>query len=764
MASPRGTLSTKISSPELAQALNQAAQLMGAYKLSVMTVEVVLLAFLQTPETEAYRLLRAFSQERGFDWETFTRQVERVVTDQNQISRPTRDEQDAVFDFVTAAGARVPLSVKMLEVLDDGLTLAEQQGQSQCGSAQALAIIAKNGGRADWALKKQGITYKAILYVLTPATTTVTAVAPPAPTGSTAAPAPVSTVRGPAPAARYYIRQDLVLKLMSQLSMSGKRHVILVGPAGVGKRSLALSLGQLIAEGRGPTGLRTMVTMNEQALLTDPLEAVRQAVRQAQNGILFVPDMARFFGGIRADFREEACNELQKVFFSSNVAIVGTSAPDRFSERLSKATLILEQSQTFTVPPTTVDETTEILKLLRPAIETDYNLPIADPSLAETARLAGRYYTTRPLPSAAVHLLHQTCAMMRMGPAMGEQAPMKKADNRLDPEDVMVATSLLTGVPVTSLGADERSRYVNMVDHLHQRIIGQDEAVLALSRAVKMARVGLKDPKKPIGAFMFLGPTGVGKTELAKALAEFMFGTEEALITFDMSEFMDESSVNRLIGAPPGYKDSEAGGQLTEAVKKRPYSVVLFDEVEKADVKVFDVLLQVMEEGRLTSGQGETVYFRECVLLMTSNIGGRYLADPNLSEAAAREEADAALKEHFRPEFLNRLTGIIFFHSLSPAHLSQIFDLLLAKEIKLVEGRGLKLELAKTTKEWLLAQNDHPEWGARPLQRLIQQYLREPIADFLLKDDPAPGTVIKVQLKDNKPVFKSSQPRVKGSS
>ncbi len=760
MASPRGTLSTKITSPDLTQALNQAVKLMSLYSLSVMTAEVLLLTFLKTPETEAYRLLRAFSQERGFDWDVFTREVERVVTDQPRISRPTQDERDAAFDFVTATGERAPLSVKMLEVLDDGLTLAEQQGQTQCGSAQALAIIAQTGGRADWLLKKRGITPKAILYVLTPATTTVTATAPLASAGAVPAATPTAA-RGPAPAARYYMRQDLVLKLMSQLSMSAKRHVILVGPAGVGKRSLALSLGQLMAEGRGPVGLRTMVTMNEQALLTDPVEAVRQAVRQAQNGILFVPDIARFFGGIRADFREEACNELQKLFFANSVAIIGTAAPDRFSERLSKATVILEQSQTFTISPATVDETTEILKVLRPAIEADYNLPIAEASLAETARLASRYYTARPLPSAAVHLLHQTCAMMRMGPTMGEQAPMKKADNRLDPEDVMVATSLLTGIPVTSLGADERSRYANMVDHLHQRIIGQDEAVLALSRAVKMARVGLKDPKKPIGAFMFLGPTGVGKTELAKVLAEFMFGAEEALITFDMSEFMDESSVNRLIGSPPGYKESEAGGQLTEAVKKRPYSVVLFDEVEKASVKVFDVLLQVMDEGRLTSGQGETVYFRECVLLMTSNIGGRYLADPNLSEAAAREEADAAVKEHFRPEFLNRLTDIIFFHSLTPDNLRQIFDLLLAKELKLVEGRGLKLEVATPAKEWLLAQNDHPEWGARPLQRIIQQRMREPIADFLLKDDPVPGTVIKVQIKEDKLVFKSSKPRGK---
>jgi ATP-dependent Clp protease ATP-binding subunit ClpA len=311
---------------------------------------------------------------------------------------------------------------------------------------------------------------------------------------------------------------------------------------------------------------------------------------------------------------------------------------------------------------------------------------------------------------------------------------------------------------VTNLGADERDRYVNMFDHLRKRIIGQSEAILALSRAVKMARVGLKDPKRPIGSFLFLGPTGVGKTELAKALAEFMFGTEDALLTFDMSEFMDESSVNRLIGSPPGYVDSQAGGQLTEAVKKRPYSVILFDEVEKASPKIFDVLLQVMDEGRLTSGQGETVSLSECVIIMTSNMGGRFLADLQLSEAAAHEMAEQAVKEHFRPEFLNRLDEIIYFHSLSEEDMRQILDLLLRKEEKLLAGRNLHFEMTEGAKNWLLKQNDHPEWGARPLRRLIQKHIREPMADFLLKEDPPAGTIIKMQVRGKNLEFKATHP------
>jgi len=313
----------------------------------------------------------------------------------------------------------------------------------------------------------------------------------------------------------------------------------------------------------------------------------------------------------------------------------------------------------------------------------------------------------------------------------------------VDADDINLAASLMTGIPVSKLGTDERSRYARMVEHIHRRIIGQDEAVLAVSRAVKTARVGLKDPRRPIGSFLFLGPTGVGKTELAKALAEFLFGTEEALIALDMSEYMDESAVNRLIGAPPGYVGFEGGGQLTDRVLQTPYTVVLFDEAEKAHPRVMDVLLQIMEEGRLTDGQGRTASFSEAVIIMTSNLGAGQLADPELGDSA-RELAMEAVKRHFRPEFLNRLDAIVTFHPLSPENLRAILDLLLEKEAKLVAERGLTLEVSQAARTWLLARNEHPEWGARPLRRIIQRHLREPLADYLLGADPKPGTTVRV--------------------
>jgi ATP-dependent Clp protease ATP-binding subunit ClpB len=306
-------------------------------------------------------------------------------------------------------------------------------------------------------------------------------------------------------------------------------------------------------------------------------------------------------------------------------------------------------------------------------------------------------------------------------------------DGRLDSEDVMVAASQMTKIPITKLNKDERGKYANMVEHLHQRIIGQDEAILAVSRAVKTARVGLRDPKRPIGSFLFLGPSGVGKTELAKALAEFMFGTEKAMLVLDMSEYQEEASVNRLIGSPPGYIGHDEGGQLTNFVREKPYTVVLFDEVEKAHMRVFDVLLQVLEEGRLTDSQGRVATFSETVIIMTSNIGSRHMLVPEIGELE-RELVLNELNSHFRPEFLNRLDEIILFHQLAADQLAQILGFMLKKEIGLAKNQGIELDLTEAAKQWLLAQNDQPEYGARPLRRIIARHLREPLADFLLSE------------------------------
>ncbi|UCC64084.1 MAG: ATP-dependent Clp protease ATP-binding subunit, partial [Anaerolineae bacterium] len=413
---------------------------------------------------------------------------------------------------------------------------------------------------------------------------------------------------------------------------------------------------------------------------------------------------------------------------------------------------------TLRVPETDAEETVAILNVHRSQLEGEYGIQIKPDSLETVATMAKRYLSEAPLPESAMHLLHRTCALVRMGMQDLAFRPETTSDQQLDAEEVLLAVNMMTGVPVDKLGADQRSRYARMVEHIHQRIIGQDEAVLAVSRAIKTARVGLKDPKRPIGSFLFLGPTGVGKTELAKALAEFLFGDEDASVELDMSEYQNEASVNRLIGAPPGYVGYEGGGQLTDAVRQQPYVVVLFDEVEKAHPRVTDVLLQMMEEGRLTDGQGRTVSFSETVIILTSNLGSEYLVEAVISDAA-RELVMNEVKSHFRPEFLNRLDEIILFHPLSPEQLRLILGLMLNKEQKLLDARDLTLKVTEDARSWLLAQNDHPEWGARPLRRIIRKWVREPLADYLLKSDPPPGTRVQIDVGKKGLAFSTTSDR-----
>jgi ATP-dependent Clp protease ATP-binding subunit ClpC len=530
--------------------------------------------------------------------------------------------------------------------------------------------------------------------------------------------------------------------------MAGNRHVILLGPAGVGKRSLVHGLALLMAEGKGPIGLSKLVQVGEAALLDDAAAAVQAGLRQAAGGILFLPNIHRFFGGVvRADF-PKAARFVQKALIDGGAVIVGTAVESDFTERMAGEAALAEHLHLVRVPEPDERETAAILAVHKPRLEADYGIQIADDVLPATARMARRYLTASPLPASAVQLLHRTCALVRMD-REAHQAfrPAGSGDGRLDAEDVTLALSLMTGIPTSNLGADERSRYAAMVEHLHQRIIGQEEAVLAVSRAVKTARVGLKDPNRPIGSFLFLGPTGVGKTELAKALAEFMFGSEDAMVVLDMSEYQQEHAVSRLVGAPPGYVGYEGGGQLTERVRQRPYTVVLFDEVEKAHPRVLDVLLQMMEEGRLTDGQGRVVSFAETVIILTSNLAADILETTELSDAR-RELALLRVKEFFRPEFLNRLDEIVLFLPLTGEQLGQILGLMLKKEARLLEARGLRLEVSDAAKAWLLAQNDHPEWGARPLRRIIQRYLREPLADRLLAADPPSGATVAIDAGD----------------
>ncbi len=724
-----GTLNPDIPSEELTRAMNEAATIMRGLRQQIMMPEHLLLAFLDNGTYAAHALLVRLAGERGFEMEKLARAVE----DQVRGRRVTGVD----FDFEAVDGTRVPLGSEMLVVLDEGRAIARARDELWVGTEDALAAMSQSGVSTAGLLQQRGVTPRALSSLLADASL-----------------APRGTTRDLVALARegqllpVHYRDDLLRDLLNVLSLARDRHVILQGPAGAGKRSLVHALALLVVEGQGPRDLASVVEVAEAALLTDASRAVQAGRRKADGGALFLPNLHRFFGGVlHAEF-PKAQADVQRAFLDGRAVVIGTTTEADYQARLAGNTALAEHSHVLRVPEADVETTINILRVHKPHLEADYELAVADEALVAAATMAKRYLADAVLPAAALQLLHRSCALLRMGTRSHQEGPAggaapAAADARLDAEDVTLAASLMTGIPVASLGADERSRYARMVEHLHQRIIGQEEAVLAVSRAVKTARVGLKDPRRPIGSFLFLGPTGVGKTELAKALAEFLFGQEEAMVTLDMSEYQQEHTVNRLIGAPPGYVGYESGGQLTDAVRDKPYTVVLLDEVEKAHPRVLDILLQVMEEGRLTDGQGRTASFREAVIIMTSNLGSEYLDEPVLTEEA-RERVTASLKMVLRPEFLNRLDEIILFHPLSAAQLRQILGLMLKSEARLLAAQGVTLEVGEQAYDWLLAQNDHPEWGARPLRRIIQRHLREPLAESLLAAEAKPGARIVV--------------------
>ncbi len=723
-----GHLNPNIASAELSRLMTNAAAKMGEYGLKLLTPQLILRIFLDETESAAYQILRQLHSERGFDWDGLVRRVEMMA--KNAAGR------DANFLFTDDFGKDIALADETLIGVDEGLSIAQSRDELKVSSGHLLAAMAGKQVTTYAVLERIGVTQASVLSKLENVTQD----------GG-------SIIRDLVEEAKqgeldpFFERRGLLDEVLSLLALSDKRHIILVGAEGAGKRSLGMSLSLLLAEGRG-NELRSLVMLNETALLENPLATMRAGLRRASGGVLLVPDIGRFFPSrtTPSPFPQQVCRELHKAFLGDEIVVMGTAVSAEY-DRMAQARLIRERANRIDVPPATVDETVSILNYHRTRLEQEYEIEVKVEALDTAAQMAGQYIKTTALPGAAVQLIDRACALVKMAGSGHVELEGVTGDKILSAEDVMVATSRLTKIPVAKLGKDESSRYANMVDHLHQRIIGQDEAVLAVSRAVKIARVGLRDPKRPIGSFLFLGPSGVGKSELAKALAEFMFGTEDAMLVLDMSEYQEEAAVNRLIGPPPGYVGFEGGGQLTDFVREKPYTVVLFDEVEKAHPRVLDVLLQVMEEGRLTDGQGRLTTFSETVVIMTSNLGAHAMLVPVIGEHE-RERVMEAVRDFLRPEFINRLDDVILFHQLTPDQLALILDLMLKKEFKLAERQGLSLEISEAAKEWMLAQNDEPEFGARPLRRIITRYLRQELADFLLLNGSKNAT-IKVDADDS---------------
>ncbi|MGB7341307.1 MAG: ATP-dependent Clp protease ATP-binding subunit [Phototrophicaceae bacterium] len=732
-----GTLNPDLLSKDMDAVLNDAVQLSSEFRHSSIQPELLLLALIRRPNTAAARLFKVFNDQRGLDMEKFERQV--------RLAIQNRRDQNGNLDFIARGAKKIPLSRQIIILLDEALSVANAAHEVRIDTDHALKVLSESSMSTSGLLRQEGITPKAIEDIYTDSSQAISI----RDRGTTEG--LVGKIQGGKLDAVYF-REQLLQEMISILSQMSSRHIILVGPDGVGKRSLAYSLAQLMAEGKGPKALTEFVRINEKDLIDNELQTVRAGLNRARNGILFVPHIHKFFGGpIKAEFGK-ATAAIQKAFLDDDPIIIATTTELEYNARIANVSSIVEHSQVIRVEETTPEETIEILKVMKPHIEREYDLEVEEEALKLAANLARRYLSSTPLPLSAKRLIHRTAAMLNNAGLqdLGFRPDMED-DGILDSVDVTIALSKMTGVPVSKLGEDERERYAMMDDILKQNIIGQDNAVEVVSRAIKTARVGLKDPKRPIGAFLFLGPTGVGKTELAKQLADFMFGSEDAVFPLDMSEFKEENSVNRLLGSPTGYIGSEDGGQLTEKVRQQPYIIILFDEIEKAHQGVMDILLQLFDEGRLTDGRGVTTRFSEAVIILTSNIGSEYLSVPNLTEEI-KEEVLSELDQYLRPEFINRLDEVVMFNALGDDDLEKIMWLLLKKEQKLAVERGLTLTFTDAAVKYLLSLNDEPEYGARPLRRIIRRSLREPLADFLLKTNPPAGTEVNISSSRKKGV------------
>ncbi|AEW96512.1 MULTISPECIES: ATP-dependent Clp protease ATP-binding subunit [Streptomycetaceae] len=602
-------------------------------------------------------------------------------------------------------------------------------------------------------------------------------------------------------------RADEIEQTVEVLSRRTKNNPALIGEPGVGKTAIVEGLAQRVVSGDVPAPLagKRVVALDLVGMVAgakyrgefeERVKKVLEEVEAAEGGlILFVDELHTVVGaGGTGEGSMDAGNILKPALARGELHLIGATTIDEYRRHVEKDPALERRFQPVLVREPTVEETVQILEGLRDAYEAHHQVRFQDEALTAAAELSDRYLTDRFLPDKAIDLVDQAGARVRLR-SMGRSTEAVEIEDRLTKlrrekdeavaaedypradrlkgwitraeeelarlgerregvaavtaADIAAIVAARTGIPVDKLTATERERLLKLEDALHQRVVGQDEAVTAVAEAVRRNRAGLGDPDRPVGSFLFLGPTGVGKTELAKALAELLFGDEDRLIRFDMSEFQERHTVSRLVGAPPGYVGHEEAGQLTEAVRRKPYSVLLFDEVEKAHADVFNLLLQVLDDGRLTDAQGRTVDFRNTVVIMTSNIGAQRiqgLADRPLTEI--RDALQPELRAYFRPEFLNRIDDIIVFHPLSRENLAVVVDLMLDRSRRRLRAQDLDLELTDEARQWLADMGYQPEFGARPLRRVIQSELDNRVASLLLEGAAEPGDTVVAEVAD----------------
>jgi ATP-dependent Clp protease ATP-binding subunit ClpC len=619
-------------------------------------------------------------------------------------------------------------------------------------------------------------------------------------------------------------RDREIERMMQVLSRRTKNNPVLIGEPGVGKTAIVEGLAQKIVANDVPETLKgkQIYTLDLGALVAgsryrgdfeERLKKVLKEVRTKDNIVLFIDELHTLVGAGAAEGAIDAASILKPMLARGELQTIGATTLDEYRKHLEKDAALERRFQPIKVEEPSLEHTLEILKGLRDRYEEHHAVTITDQALVAAANLADRYISDRFLPDKAIDLIDEAGSRLRIKrvttpPEIKEvdaelfkvrkqkdaaveaqnfdeakrlSASEKEISDRrasleaswkaqgeelfdvVDEEVIAEVLATWTGIPVYKLTEEETAKLLRMEDELHRRIIGQEEAIKALARAIRRTRAGLKDPRRPSGSFIFLGPTGVGKTELAKTLAEFLFGDETALIQLDMSEYMEKHTVSRLVGSPPGYVGYDEGGQLTEAVRRKPFSVVLFDEVEKAHPDIFNALLQILEDGRLTDSQGRTVDFKNTILIMTSNLGTADLRKGSVGFGKASEDVtyekmkikvNEALKGHFKPEFLNRIDDVIVFHELTKGEVTEIVDLLVKRVQTQLDAQGIGLELTQAAKELLAAKGYDPQLGARPLRRTIQRMLEDQLSEKLLQKEYRVGETVVVDAEGEELVLR----------
>lgn len=622
-------------------------------------------------------------------------------------------------------------------------------------------------------------------------------------------------------------RSKEIQRVIEVLSRRTKNNPVLIGEPGVGKTAIAEGLAQQIINNEVPEILRDkrVMTLDMGTVVAgtkyrgefeDRLKKVMDEIRQAGNIILFIDELHTLIGAGGAEGAIDASNILKPSLARGELQCIGATTLDEYRKYIEKDAALERRFQPIQVDQPSVDESIQILQGLRDRYEAHHRVSITDDAIEAAVKLSDRYISDRFLPDKAIDLIDEAGSKVRLR-SFTTPPNLKELEQKLDEvrkekdaavqsqefekaaslrdteqrlreqvedtkkswkekqgqensevtvDDIAMVVSSWTGVPVSKIAQTETDKLLNMENILHSRVIGQDEAVVAVAKAVRRARAGLKDPKRPIGSFIFLGPTGVGKTELARALAESIFGDEESMIRIDMSEYMEKHSTSRLVGSPPGYVGYDEGGQLTEKVRRKPYSVVLLDEIEKAHPDVFNILLQVLEDGRLTDSKGRTVDFRNTILIMTSNVGaselkrnkyvGFNVQDETQNHKDMKDKVMGELKRAFRPEFINRIDEIIVFHSLEKKHLTEIVSLMSDQLTKRLKEQDLSIELTDAAKAKVAAEGVDLEYGARPLRRAIQKHVEDRLSEELLRGNIHKGQHIVLDVEDGEFVVKTT--------